>query len=125
MIRIVTDEQYLKLLKTENQNLGNLVRELQEQLATQAAVIDEMREALVMCEGMVDELRDYPITHDDIIHALSLPSDHKAVLQQWLDKTLGGPVVFAYCENGEDVCFGHPQGYYPEDALPLYLKPTF
>ncbi len=44
-------------------------------------------------------------------------------IREYLDKTKGQePVAWLYYENGEAV-FGHPDGYRPDDAKPLYLHP--
>lgn len=140
--RVVTDEQYLALLKRENGNLGNMVRQLQEEKQNlsdalnqstlindglvqqvrsarghlnsceeQAAVIEKLKKILDMAEAYfegedVATIRDKTTLRFGINEALTIPTDSKQVLAEWLDKVLGEPVEYrVYQING--MCDGH------------------
>jgi hypothetical protein len=52
--RVVTDEQYLALLKRENGNLGNMVRQLQEEKQN---LSDALNQSTLINDGLVQQVR--------------------------------------------------------------------
>lgn len=52
--RVVTDEQYLALLKRENGNLGNMVRQLQEEKQN---LLDALNQSTLINDGLVQQVR--------------------------------------------------------------------
>lgn len=52
--RVVTDEQYLALLKRENGNLGNMVRQLQEEKQN---LLDALNKSTLINDGLVQQVK--------------------------------------------------------------------
>ena len=52
--RVVTDEQYLALLKRENKNLGDMVRQLQEEKQN---LLDALNQSTLINDGLVQQVR--------------------------------------------------------------------
>ena len=70
--RIVTDEQYLALLKRENVSLGNLVRQLQEEkqnliaaLGESTKLSDELHEKVKAAKGHLNLYRLFSFAGGD------------------------------------------------------------
>jgi hypothetical protein len=63
------------------------IESLHQQLAGAIAACKQKDAALENVEGMLDELRDYPVTHDEIIEALTIQPDDSA-LKAWLGKAV-------------------------------------
>ena len=85
---ILTDEQYIALLKRENENLGNLVRQLQGKLTKEC----ERTETLA-CKGqrLALELECLLMdTRDTAIQSKWWDSAHEA-LEDWRDREIEVP----------------------------------
>jgi hypothetical protein len=117
------------------------IRELNQKIAEQAAVIEKLWEALQ------DQCPDY--CEDGLIapgmacpsctlhnQALAIPTDSKQILADWMRERLGEPVCYKYLYkfNGNsdsqglpyDPCFVEKFSTYPpsgEDITPLYKLP--
>ena len=103
------------ITKEELELTCELLAEMKQTIAGQAAVIEKIKSSIGAWErAEADELQD---AEAGLIHAMNIPTDSKRILAEWLDKVLGEPVGFMTADR--QFRFETPR----KDIKPVYFKP--
>ena len=76
---------------------------------------------MILTDQEIDDIGNAMLHEGDYF----IPIDFARAIEKAILKKIGKPVCYHYvdcCGVGEDM-FGHPDGYYPSDATPLYKLP--
>lgn len=96
---------YINASHGEKENLRELLL-ANKSCEEQAAVIEKLKKILDMAEAYfegedVATIRDKTTLRFGINEALTIPTDSKQILAEWLDKVLGEPELHAYKNTGQ------------------------